>query len=905
MADPDPYQTPIPYDQIGEQIATGMLRLISASGIQKTIVSSLTESKGAVWATILKLIGEIPVLFGKALAGLEETGAPFVAEIAAPTIDALFGTSIGPGAFTGKMNADSACAAGEQIAGAIVKAFSPTAAGALSPGPEGAQRVAGAAIGATLGGTFNALIVEILTQWIPEDLFHVDSLARLPEDVLHSMGLGRLVRQVLAPLVKVGAADPMLWHVNKLYAPTLLPAETAVRAIIAATDDDSAFREDLARLGYSEDRITTMMQYASKFRSVADAYFMVQIGQWDEGIATQHLRDAGYDVLGAQDELDLQKFRRIDTYERGLATAAIAAYARGAIDDGALDTYARGSTFDALETAQVKEAAAAHRIFATRQLSATQAEQCVLAGVLAVEDYTAALARENYAPDAVDALELLIRVKVDAQTARDKTTAAAAAAKADQAAAKQAAAAAKADATAKAAALKQLGPLGALATAFIQGLIPIERYNEVAAAHYDADTVAILDAELQTKAAAYAATHAAAGAATTAAAAKGLSIGALNAAVLAGVLTVDQFRSRLVTNGLPSDSVDVLTATIAAKLANTQAAQAIRAQAQQRAANRGVSLTQAESLVRGGHWTMAQYNAVLAALNYDAGSIASLDELLQDKIDKDAAASTIRAAPSPSGAAKGLTASQFLQAVVLQAKTIDQYETFLTNAGYSADAVSTLIAEATDKLDAANVARSNRQAAGTGAVDATLAPLADVTRAARLGLITQDAYNARFQAAGYSAADIAMEDDLLVQEIAASRAASTAAAGTPTTATQTLSLAQLATLVKDGQATLDQYTARAIALGYGADDVTMLTNLLADQAAAAQAAKARHAVILARTATKHPSLADMEKAVVNSIQTMDDYNAYLTAAGYGDADVQILDALLQLKIDAAAAKAGG
>jgi hypothetical protein len=153
---------------------------------------------------------------------------------------------------------------------------------------------------------------------------------------------------------------------------------------------------------------------------------------------------------------------------------------------------------------------------------------------------------------------------------------------------------------------------------------------------------------------------------------------------------------------------------------------------------------------------------------------------------------------------------------------------------------------------------------------------------------------------------VQLELDLLAAEITQAKTAQAIAttdpAGAPGAA---LTLAQIAQAVKDGNATIDTYVARAQQLGYSAADVAILSAELQDQLAAAQASDALHAQAVARTAGKQPSLATMDKAVLEGVQTMAQYTAYLTAQGFTPDAIAILVALLQKKVDAAAAKAAG
>src|SRR5262249_39044636 len=157
-------------------------------------------------------------------------------------------------------------------------------------------------------------------------------------------------------------------------------------------------------------------------------------------------------------------------------------------------------------------------------------------GVLAFVDYRRAAEREGYPPDDVVALELQLRFEKDRNRDlaihRDELAAERAA---EKAARDQAAAAKRAAADAVLAQRKR-GTFGELGRAAVRGLIPFDRLEETLTGELDADTIAILMADVQADRAAYVAAQAAADQARIRASHRDLSIGELESAVLAGVL---------------------------------------------------------------------------------------------------------------------------------------------------------------------------------------------------------------------------------------------------------------------------------------------------------------------------------------------------------------------------------
>jgi hypothetical protein len=352
---------------------------------------------------------------------------------------------------------------------------------------------------------------------------------------------------------------------------------------------------------------------------------------------------------------------------------------------------------------------------------------------------------------------------------------------------------------------------------------------------------------------------------------------------------------------LSDDDAGLLTATLAAQMQQRADDDAAHDAAAAAAKVKHVDLSTLELLVRRGHRSLDDYRAALAGLGYDDGAQAALVERLQIQIDDDAAAAKVRDDAAAKLRNKGLSLEQFRRAVLLGIKPITAFAPFLLANGFGADAVSTLGAVLQADLDEADAARERRQRADSVS-QAGRAPLADVRRAARLGLIQIGAYTDRLAGAGWSADDIDLEVDLLTQEIAEAQAArAQRAAADAASRDKGVPLATLARLVRAGVQTVDAYQSAARAAGYSDDAAAQMAMLLEQELAADQAAAARRKAIAVAAAVKHVSLGQIEAAVLDGARTLDDYADAVRALGYEDDDVQTLVALLQDRVDRQAA----
>jgi hypothetical protein len=892
--DPQPDQ-PVDWKVIAAQLASGMATE-GVPGLLKAWQTASLETHGQLRALDMNLAQDIATKAGALMHELEEPFMPLMASFVAPILSGLFGAEFNAADFSRQMRRGAGNPGAQAIMEGFIKAIVGDTPDEIVPSDAGSRRIASAAVAAALESTFNAEVPEMLSHLLPFDVGHFEHLSALPENIIRALGVSRLVRRALQPVVTTCCTTPATWFLNKKHRPTLLGASTLAKQITRNPAAAEKWKEDLRREGYSEDRIEALLNEQAKFHSVADLDLLKRGGVWSDAQAIQHLRDQGYADDIARTELQIETLKRIASFERQMADAAVTAYAAGRIDEGTLGGFISGSTINAQEKAQYDELAAARRICARQPLTPSEAEACVMAGVLSVADYREALEKDNRTDDAVFALELLLRFKLDRQADIAELRKAQEAERAAEKARRDAERAERKRQIEAQRALARRGSEADLERAAVRGLIPLARVQEVYAAKYDGDTVALLMEDLAARRQDYTDQQAAADAARKRAAVRNVDVGALEQAVTTGVLTLGDFRARLEELRFTSDDADLLTATLGAKLEALQAAQAARDAAAAAAKIKHIDLGRMETLVRRGHRSLHDYDALLETLGFEEGSRAAMIELLQLRIDDDAAAAAVRAATAARLAKKGLSLEQRRRAVVLGIMSIDEYSAWLLAQGVPASDAAILVAELQIDADEAAAARA-RRADADRRQQAGRAPLSDVRRAARLSLIPVDAYYARLRADGYTDDDVAIESDLLVAEIARTQAAQAAADAAAAAAPgKGLTLSQLAAAVAAGEASLDDYYGRAVQLGLSLEDADTLRRTLQDTLDVTAAARRRKGELAALGADRELARADVEKAVKQGLATLEAYAAWLEGAGYAPDDAALLVALLERAI---------
>lgn len=767
----------------------------------------------------------------------------------------------------------------------------------IEPSDENALRFMAMVSQLTVNNWYEGLIAEETIEAIPA-LAGAKAFTELANDLIDHLGINRLMRVALRPIVHSTIATPLEWKTNKTFRTTLLGTGEALRQFTRGRWSREQLFEELARAGYSDDRIEALIAAGVKTISLDDALVLLRAGKWTQNEVVELLKWQGYEEDSARVIVATAAEKRLQSIRDDSLGAIRSSYVKREISDFEFSKFLEAVIYDPAERAAYEVAAQTSRELNISTLSHGEVKDAVEAGIIAFKDYRSWLDRAGYIPDDQLTLELLLRKKLDAKTDIEKHRADVAAERAADKAAKQAIADDKRAQVEAERALHRRGSLADLNRAVVRGLIPIARFTEVLNAQYDPDTVAILVGLVEGDRQTYLAQQELAAQAKQRAARRTIDVGAIEQAVMEEVLSVDDYRARLASLGFEQADINILGDTLAAKLADRQLAQKNRAAADLAAANRSIDLGRFEQLVRKGVRTLQQYDALLDSMNFDDAARAGMVELLQLKIADDNAAADIRRQHAAAGAGGDLTLDQFRRAVLLGLKKPEEFQTFLTTQKLTADAQALLMAELRDDLAQADAARA-RRAATDGAVGSRALPLATVRRAVQLGVITPDAYELRLIEAGYSSDDVAIEMEMLLTEIASVQAARARRDELNAQADDKgLSLSQVERAVKANVSTLDDYRARAAGLGYSVNDVFTLTNTLQQELDVQADAQARHDVIAAETKTKTLSLGQLDQSVMAGLLTLDDYAANVTKMGYGDDDAELLVSLLSTKLAA-------
>lgn len=345
---------------------------------------------------------------------------------------------------------------------------------------------------------------------------------------------------------------------------------------------------------------------------------------------------------------------------------------------------------------------------------------------------------------------------------------------------------------------------------------------------------------------------------------------------------------------------DAAKAKQAAQTAKTVAATQKALHAAAQAPDKGISLSEAESLVIDGTWTFEHYNAYLAAREYSADSIAAMDHLLHEKLDKLGANHAAAGAAHAAAGGKSLTVAEMEKATVDGLISTSELRNYLVGAGYTTADAAVLVELVQHQIDQQKL-KDQAKAAAASRAGAHGVTLADIDRAVRLGLTPIQTYQTALRAAGYDDAGVTLLTAILTSQMASDQAAAakrntaSAAAGQ-----RGLSLPELENAIIAGVRPIGDYMAELVKLGYGSADAGDLTKLLQLRVDQAAATAAKRATAGAAAGHRGLSLVDVERAVKLGVLKIADYTAALKAAGFDQASIDVLSNTLKAQIAATA-----
>lgn len=887
-------------DQLADGIWAGLLSLTQLDRLGKMIQGAIVNGLGTLIGGILAGAGWVGVTIVRSIMKGEDQNEAAFGEIAAVAVEDLFGVKASASAMKGRGNRAGRQGVAVDIGDMLLRAF----AGQTGSSNGGEITPTDVPAKAFLSSMTQLALEGWLEGWIVEagSLGQLETFGELDDTISSVLGLGRASAAVHGPLVRHLIVTPLEWKILKEHRPTLLSETLAVREFLRGTYSREELDEELARQGWTDKRIQAHINATAKELPLNDTLQLIRHGRLGRADALATLRAAGYDLETAELVLVAEESRRFDSYNDNPLGAITRAYVNRDISESEFRSFLPAILVDDTDRSAYESGAALERALNTKHLSHGEVLDCVEQEILSRVDYRRWLEREGYPPEDAAALELRLAKRLNAQAdiehERERIAKERAA---DKIARDQAAAQRRADVEAERA-LHRRGALGDLERAAVRGLIPLSRVEEVLAAQYDADTIAVLLELVEGDRVAYVDQQQRAADAKQRAGRRNIDVGDIEQAVLTNVLSVDEYRQRLVSMGFDAADAAILTSTLQARKTDLDAARAKRAAADTEAKKRSIDLGRFERLVRRGVRTFADYDALLLSLNFDDGSRAAMADLLRLDIADDEAARKARETPKPPPAPKALSLEQARRAVLLGVLSDDLFQTYLVDAGYTSEAQRVLLAELRRDVVDAEDARRKREAAEAASGVVAL-PLSRVASAARLSLISPATYQARLERDGYTPDDIAIEMELLLVEIADTQAARArrdelaAAAAAP----QTITLQQIERAVKAGTASINDYRF-ALSQVYQPDDVELLARTLEAELDTLNDARRRRVTIEGELAARTLSIGDLEAAVKAGAVTFEQYRDQLIRWGYGADDAELLTSLLVEKVNAAPAE---
>lgn len=564
--------------------------------------------------------------------------------------------------------------------------------------------------------------------------------------------------------------------------------------------DISTYTEALNNSGLAPQEIefqgriaTAKRQFNIQHLSLAQEINLVKDGIRNIGDLSDATTRMGYSITDARD-LELQVLLQMQQASNKAATLADAKKAQAAaklVKDAA---------------AAAKAAAAAAKV-ANAGLSTAKFEALVRAGIRTLAEYRAFLISEGTkAGDAADLTTLLQNQIADAKLVAD------------------AKAANDTHATTKGASLPQIQK------AVIDGILSIAEYTQqLRNLGYSVDAITLLTEEMTRDLSDQKARDDAHTAALAAAADKGVSITAFERAVKLGIRTVDDYAAFLSSLGYGPDDVSLLADSLDRELSNEDDARKLKEKATADAAAKGLSLPELEKAVRAGVRNITDYRDALVKLGYDADAQAALVQLLQLQMDQDQQTLALQGSASALLGQRGISLVQVARGVELGLLDIGTYTDTLIDSGMTQEDADylTLIEASKVATQKAAIDKTKSASALLTARGLSLASLESDVKAKRL---TITAFASQLAQAGVEAADIQTLTDVLTQELQAiDDAEATKAQSAGKTTAKGLSLAQGEKAVREGTATLDDYYAIALELGYSPANAELLTNTLGAQ----------------------------------------------------------------------------
>lgn len=895
-----------------QQLVEYFVQLLTSPGALQAYETSFTNAitKGARVARGAEIQAStfVAAILGDFLAGLEGQIEPVVGPFLSKLAGHLLGVDLSVAELRKSAKEGGEGPIGRAAADIAFKLLAPPE-GAIEPGDEGAKKMLGTLAQLTFNGWFEATAMEMLVTLFP-DMDSFESIAELPHELVNALGLSRLARTGLRPLARIAIATPMEWKLNKAHRPQLLSAAQVARQWARGKWDWPDVQEELARQGYSEERIDAVINEQRKFESPEDAALYARRVDKKTFDPMRYLQEAGYDDQAANLALTIANQRRLDAQEKELAAAAIAAYVAGDISFTRFVKAVRDLQMAPTETDHALRLGELRRGFAVTPIADGEARQAVKLKLLSFSQYRSYLEGRGFDQFGIDVKELLLRAEIDADVSAEELRARQAA---DRAAAKAETDAERAARLAERAKVDALPAYSDVRRAYVRGLVPIERFTEaINDAHpgIAPDDAAALLLEAQQDRAAYVAQQAEHEAALARDTDKALPLATLERSVLEGISSIEALDSELARRGYSDEARRIEIALMRGRLEDQKAAALAKARAEARAQLQGVSVADMERAVRLGLRTPADLAALLVQLGTPAIEQGLIVDLLAVDMSRDAEAAAKRAAADAAAKAKAINLPLRRRLVLRGVRSLDDYSADLADAGVSLEdrglELQLLELELADAGAAAarRATIEDQQAAKEAAAAESGLTLAQVEHAVKLGILAPDDLRSFLELRQYTEADIDTLVASVVAEIPDLRAGATAR----TTATKELAdagvdLGALERAVLRGLRSVEDYGAALAQRGKDPDTIALLSQLVTEKVGVnLDGLRAKIATALG-TVDNPPTVAEIDAAIRAGAVDDPSVQAFLTSIGVAR-DVALVYARLVRLVDDRAGESG-
>lgn len=429
----------------------------------------VSVTKALLQWTANEMIGPTAAFWLDTIEETRKNSTPGINKVMIATLSEMFGVEFTPTDLpTGvdkKGVEERAHIVGAKIYDLLEKEFVPD--GVLTPeqGERAAKMFTGFSANFAISSAFIGLVGELMSAG------QVEAMREFGVELADTLGLGRMARGGLRDMVGATVATSYEWHINKKYRPTGIAAAQTIEAYFRGLVDIDQVNESLARAGYSDAKITTLIENARPVIGDADLSRFMRHGKMTLEEAKGELFKRGWDDAGATNSLLGNELLRVDArIEEWINTLQTLAR------NGAIRLVDYNDSIDRLplfplEKSFLKDVVGEIFEHPRKQLTISQVEDLVTEDIFSAGDLNQYIDMEGYAGDDGNALQQLILIRVRAEKLK----------------------------RAEAAAKKLLIPVtvlsvGQLHNAFVDAIITLEEFRAgLLRLHYTEDAITVLE----------------------------------------------------------------------------------------------------------------------------------------------------------------------------------------------------------------------------------------------------------------------------------------------------------------------------------------------------------------------------------------------------------------------------